>query len=387
MKKFIFFTNIPTPYRTSFYNELHKNRFDFEVFYMRLTEADRNWNIDLSELKHPYYIDHSFYTMIGRFHVHFNPRIIWKLLCSKGAEIIIGGSWNDIDVLLLLALKRLGIFKNQIHFWSEANYLTIGASRDNLLKRVIRKLVYHSSTGAQITSGKMTEITLVEKWGINCNGFVPLPNTIEEEKYLIINSEVETRYRNPVPVFLMPVRLLENVKGIINFFTSIGTDNVRRGVFLVAGDGPDKEMIQRFISAHDLDEHIKLVGHCDTETMVSLYKKANVFVLPSFSDPSPLTLVEALSMRLPVLVSERCGNHFEAVVPGENGYLFNPLDPGSVRRAFEELLLRFDNWRQMGERSALLYRKTFDKKSVIENFIQGMNGFSGRNSGRRASLP
>lgn len=81
-------------------------------------------------------------------------------------------------------------------------------------------------------------------------------------------------------------------------------------------------------------------------------------------------------MELPVLVSERCGNHFEAVVNGENGYLFNPLDAQSVRAAFEALMGRGRDWRTMGERSRALYSQLFDRQLVIENFSRALHDFT-----------
>ncbi len=372
MKKFIFLNNIFTPYRTSFFNALYKSGFNFKVYYMREAEADRSWKMDYSEVKHPYYVDRGLYKMIGRFHIHFNPRLILKMLKAKDTEFILGGSWNHLDVLALIILKRMGILRNQIHFWSEANYLTIGSIKDNMFKQRLRKFVFNSSNGALIIPGKMSEITF-EKWGITNKKFVDLPNTIEEDKFQITESDIALRYQNKVPVFLTPVRLVENVKGIINFFKAIGADNIRRGLFLIAGDGPDKGLIEKFIGEQEVEDNIKLLGFCNTEELTSLYKKANVFFLPSFSDPSPLTLVEALSMKLPVLISERCGNHYEAIIEGKNGYLFDPMDPDSIKRAFEALMLRADEWKSMGELSGELYYNKFYKKLVTDNFIRNMN--------------
>jgi len=373
----IFFTNIPTPYRSSFYEELGRQGVNFKVFYMRETEADRNWQIDQGRLKYPFYIDRGFYRMIGRFHVHFNPRLLMKLWRARAGGIVIGGAWNDLDVLLLVLAKRLRLVKSKLHFWSEANYLTIGARNDNKLKSVVRRFVLNSSDGAQLRSGHMTEITL-QKWRIKVNAFVDLPNTIEEGEFQISATEVEARYRNEIPVFLIPARLDEKIKGIINFFQSIGDENIRRGQFLVAGEGPDKPAIQSFIQTHGLEENIKLLGFCDTEQMVSLYKKANVFVLPSFSDPCPLSLVEALRMKLPVLVSERCGNHFEAVSveTDGNGFVFDPSRPEEIRAAFEALMERNEEWREMGNESGRRYDLLYGRSVVVERFIKQMAAFA-----------
>lgn len=372
---FIFLTNIPTPYRTSFYNELSNHNIDFKVYYMRKTEADRNWSIDPKDLKHQHMIDNGFYKMIGRFHVHFNPNLIWEIIRKKKSEIIIGAAWNDLDVLVIVILKKLGFLKNELHFWSEANYMTVGASHDNLIKKWIRKFVYHSSKGAQLSSGKMTEITL-KKWGIKCNGFVQLPNTIEEDKFIISEEELNLRENNPIPIFLMPVRLLERDKGILNFFKCIGLDNIRKAKFLISGDGPDKDIIYDFISSNNLDEHIKLLGYCDTEKMITLYKMCNLFLLPSFSDPSPLSLIEAIRMKLPVLVSERCGNHFEAVEELENGYIFDPFNEKMVISAYQSLLQQSDNWKLMGKKSGEFYDERFNKSMVISRFVDELKEFS-----------
>uniref|UniRef100_UPI0040488530 glycosyltransferase family 4 protein n=1 Tax=Algoriphagus sp. TaxID=1872435 RepID=UPI0040488530 len=343
---------------------------------MRITEADRNWCTDSKDLKHQHIIDKGFYKMMGRFHVHFNPKLIWKIIRERKAQIIIGGAWNDLDVLLIVILKKLCLLKNELHFWSEANHMTVGASHDNLIKQWIRKFVYHSSNGAQLISGKMTEITL-EKWGIKCNGLVKLPNTIEEDKFIISDEELNLRDNNSIPVFLMPVRLLERDKGILNFFKCIGPDNIRKANFLIAGDGPDKDLIHAFISSNNLDDHIKLLGYCETEKMITLYKTCNLFLLPSFSDPSPLSLIEAIRMKLPVLVSERCGNHFEAVKEFENGYIFDPYNEKTIISAYQSLLQQTENWKLMGKKSGEFYDERFNKSMVISRFVDELLKFSG----------
>lgn len=374
MSKYIFLQNILTPYRIALFDALHRHGFDFAVYYMRETEADRHWAIDQRTITYPFYMDRGFYRMVGRFHLHFNPRLIAKL-ANSDAELILGGSWNDLNVFCLVLMKRLGLLKNRVHFWSEANYLTIGASNDNRFKRALRKFIFHTSDGAVIIPGRMSEMTF-EKWGIDWQTYVKLPNTIEEEQFHITRSEIAQRSSNAIPTLLMSARLVENVKGILNFFRSIGDDEVRRAYFLIAGDGPDRDEFQAYITSRGLEEHIKLLGHCDTAQMVELYKKVNAFVLPSFSDPSPLTLVEALAMHLPVLVSDRCGNHFEAVAEGRNGFLFDPLDPASVKRAFTAFISRGGDWTAMGEVSGELYRERFACQPAIASFARSLIEFS-----------
>jgi glycosyltransferase involved in cell wall biosynthesis len=221
----------------------------------------------------------------------------------------------------------------------------------------------------------MTELTL-EKWGVKTKAFVSLPNTIEEEKFQILVNDIVLRKKNSPPVILMPVRLHEQVKGVLNFFKAIDVENIRKATFLVAGDGPDKRMIENYILESGLEENIQLFGHCETTELVELYKRANLFILPSFTDASPLTAIEALRMKLPLLISERCGNHFEAVIEGKNGYIIDPYSPLSIKEGFERILNEEDQWEEMGNVSSQIYDQYFSKNKVIETFVRDLTDFS-----------
>lgn len=374
MKKIVFVTNIPTPYRIYFYNELHKVGIDFEVIYLRNTESDRNWIVSEQDFAHPKYIDNGIYFMLGRFHVHINPSVIKRIITlDSSTEIIFGLAWNDFDMLVISLLKRLGLIRANLNFWTEANYLTIGASKDNFLKRQFRKFVYHSSTGFHIKSGEMTSITL-EKWGIKVNKFIDLPNVIEEKKFSINEAEILMRNLNNLPIFFMPVRLIENVKGIINFFQGIGFSNIRKAKFLIAGDGIDANDIHRYINVNNLNDNIELLGYQDTLKIVELYKTANVFLLPSFSDPCPLTINEAMKMSLPLLISNRCGNHFEAV-SRENGLTFDPFDSVSIKVAYETMISLRESYQRMGESSLEKFNSHYECRNVLMKFKNNLCSF------------
>ena len=103
--------------------------------------------------------------------------------------------------------------------------------------------------------------------------------------------------------------------------------------------------------------------------MTELYNQANAIVLPSFSDPSPLSLVEGLLFHLPILCSNHCGNHFEAVENDKNGCTFWPNDPIDIKATFERFMSYRDKWKEMGEYSAMLYYERFETEKVINSFV------------------
>lgn len=366
--KYLFIQNIITPYRTYLFNKIKMeyNHFDFEVLYMSRTEPDRSWRISDTNLNYKFTVFNGIHKTVKGYFIHWNWSLIKYAMKTKDSTIICGGSWNDLNIMAICVLKRLSFIKSKIIFWSEANYLTIGASKKNVLRDHLRSFIYNTSIENIIVPGEMS-IKTFEHWNLSFNNFILLPNVIEEEAY----CNKFSRYTNTsnLPKFIMPARLQEKIKGIVNFFKAIGDINIRKAVFYVCGDGPDKDMIQSFINENDLNDHIILKGWCSAEQMKEIYKESDAFVLPSYSDPSPLSIIEAMFTNLPLLLSERCGNHYEALSIGVNGYLFNPLDNNSIKHSYEQLLDRKDEWISMGQISKKKYENNFAVGIVIERFI------------------
>ena len=117
-----------------------------------------------------------------------------------------------------------------------------------------------------------------------------------------------------------------------------------------------------------------MLGNLTESEIGKLYSSVDAFCLPSFSDASPLTVIEALRWKLPLFISDRCGNHFEAVVPGLNGITFNPMVSKEIARSFDKFLSMKDKWDQMGMNSAKIYEDVFAKQKTITNFIQHIQG-------------
>lgn len=237
---------------------------------------------------------------------------------------------------------------------------------------MLRSFSYSAVDGAFIIPGEMAKRTL-ELWNIHYQKLIYLPNLIDEEFFSLSADYMKLRVVDELPVFILPVRLIEKIKGVINFFEAIGRENIYRGIFLIAGDGIDYERYKKYIWLNNFDEHIYLLGFCDKYKMKELYEKANVVILPSFSDPSPLSLIEAIKMKLPILASERCGNHFETVIDGYNGYVFDPNRPKTVKDIFEEMLDRRKEWNEWGENSLCLFKKNFEMNLCLNCFVENMH--------------
>lgn len=372
--KYLILQNTTAPYRTSLFNKLYAMGLDLKLFYMCELEKERSWKVDYGTFHFPYYVDKGKDIYKKGISDHWNPKLIKMMRREKASKLILGGSWNALNVIAICLLKRIGLVKQEIVFWSEANYLTVGSRKKNKFRDWLRSFVYNSGEGRIIVPGRMAELSF-EKWGISNKRFIRLPNVIEEE---IVNpSFFEGRSFTPLtelPHFVMPVRLNERIKGIMNFFNAIESNNVKKAIFEVLGNGDDEELIKSYIKDNGYEEHIFLRGFCNMETVVSYYKECDVLLLPSFSDPSPLSLVEGCCAKMPVLASNRCGNHYETVEEGVNGYTFDPDNHQEVKKTFETMMEKRKEWKDMGEKSRHLFETNFKQSVVLPRFVAQLQG-------------
>jgi UDP-glucose:(heptosyl)LPS alpha-1,3-glucosyltransferase len=65
------------------------------------------------------------------------------------------------------------------------------------------------------------------------------------------------------------------------------------------------------------------------------YAAADCFLLPTRYDPFPNTVLEAMAMGLPAIVSSRCGAA-EVIEPGVNGWVCQPDDAQGIARLMQE---------------------------------------------------
>ncbi len=94
-------------------------------------------------------------------------------------------------------------------------------------------------------------------------------------------------------------------------------------VFLIAGDGPLYQEMCDEIKKRGLGDHVKMIGyHADIQ---GLLKGSDIFLLPSFLELHSIAILEAMSMKVPVVISQNVGCNSEFIMTWENGVLVDPF--------------------------------------------------------------
>lgn len=123
------------------------------------------------------------------------------------------------------------------------------------------------------------------------------------------------------------------------------------------------EQCIRKITKYGLQEFFEF--HKPEFEIEKIYRKFDIFCLPSLYEGFPNTLCEAMASGLPVAASRICDNE-RIVFDGVNGRLFSPESPEEIASSLEELLFLNDQKRKaIGE----IARESIIKNMSIEAFI------------------
>jgi glycosyltransferase involved in cell wall biosynthesis len=105
--------------------------------------------------------------------------------------------------------------------------------------------------------------------------------------------------------------------------------------FLLIGDGILRQKIEQSIRAHNLQEKVVLAGW--RRDIPGLLARTDIFALTSLWEGMPISVLEAMSLSLPV-VATNTGGIAEVIREGRTGFLVAPQDSSSMAQKISILL-------------------------------------------------
>jgi glycosyltransferase involved in cell wall biosynthesis len=109
----------------------------------------------------------------------------------------------------------------------------------------------------------------------------------------------------------------------------------------IVGTGEELLELEGLIQRSGVEDRITLAGVLPAEQVRARMSAADVLVLPSRWDGWGMVINEALSVGVPVIVSDRCGAS-DLIRHGANGYVFRSEDVEDLRRCLRDFLDRGD---------------------------------------------
>lgn len=211
-------------------------------------------------------------------------------------------------------------------------------------------------------------------------GFTPPPGQVK----VIAGSGVDLTYYLPsdppsAPSFLMLARLLK-AKGVREYAAAVSS--LKRKYpeveFRLGGPvdcGPDALPEEELHAA--VRDGLVYLGPLD-DVRPALAASA-VYVLPSYREGTPRSVLEALATGRAVITTDAPGCR-ETVIDGINGFLVPPRNAIALEAALERLILNPHLIAPMGRASLDLVRRKYDVDRVNEQILSAMANAPGRPS-------
>lgn len=366
-------TNIPTPYRTAFFDALAEESARagkrFHVLYCAKTEPGRHWPYEPAKMKHAHTVLRGFHPSLTGVHAHLNPGVLAELNLLKPDTLILAGSWNTPTMLV----AGLNIYSPppRRFFWSEGH--ADAAIHKSGLIAWLRRRVYRTFDGFAVPNDKSAE------WAVAQAGsprqVVTLPNAIDAKFFARPSAASRQEARRHLGLegegrVLVQVSALSARKGVLelaNAFLGLPAAERRGAKLLFVGEGELRSQLEALMAGSG--GAIRVLGQLPPEEVRRVLWAADAFVLNTRLDPNPLSAIEAAAAGLPVVLSAAAGNVREVVEVPQTGFVIQHVaDPSEALRAV--LNASDAQLAEMGARAAELARTQFDATAVARSLVK-----------------
>jgi glycosyltransferase involved in cell wall biosynthesis len=364
-------TNIPTPYRTAFFDALAEEAARagkrFHVLYCAKTEPGRHWPYDASKICHAHTVLRGFHPSLAGVHAHLNPGVLAELNLLKPDTLIIAGSWNT-PTMLIAGLNIYSPHPRRF-FWSEGH--ADAALHKTGLIAWLRRRMYRTFDGFAVPNGKSAEWALAQAGGPR--PIVTLPNAIDAQ-FFARPSAARAEERRGLGLegegrVLVQVSALTARKGVLELakaFLALPSAEPREAKLVFVGEGELRPQLEALAAKSSGALHV--LGQLPPEEVRRVLWAADAFVLNTHLDPNPLSAIEAAAAGLPIVMSAAAGNIREIVeLPNAGFVIRDAADPSEALRAV--LSASDAQLAEMGARAAEVARTQFDASAVARSLI------------------
>lgn len=196
-------------------------------------------------------------------------------------------------------------------------------------------------------------ITLSMKWKQYFETITSIPTVAIVENLIPPVDEIQKDSCNDNKVHLLFLGLITEEKGIFDLLKLVSEKKSffyeNNAVFHIAGNGEVDRLLE-LIDSYNLGEIVKFEGWVAGEHKINLLKKMDAFILPSYAEGLPLSILEAMSFSLPIIATN-VGGIPEIVENNINGYLISPKNNSQLFEAISKIVAQPELREQMGKSS------------------------------------
>lgn len=172
---------------------------------------------------------------------------------------------------------------------------------------------------------------------------------------------------------------IEHLKGPLVLLEAFAAASrkCRRLKLIIAGAGPLQQQFTARARALGVASRCELTSVYKSQAeRQSFMRRLDIFALPSLTEGTPNSIIEAMSLALPIVASDVGG--IPDLVTSDAGILVSPEDAGALAGAFVGLAEDSELRRRMGSAARDRYEKLFSPEAVLPVLLKTYRRVSGR---------
>jgi glycosyltransferase involved in cell wall biosynthesis len=193
-------------------------------------------------------------------------------------------------------------------------------------------------------------------------------NPISPNNISSLSSKFDFKLPDTYPTLLFVGRLIKE-KGIHELIAAM--KDILKQIecrLLIAGVGEEKEEIVQKIKNGKMEKYISLLGYLNSEELNRAYQESSIFILPSYREGFPNSILESMGYGLPIIVTP-VGAITDHLQDGVNAIFIKPKDPNAITNAVIHLLNDPKLYFEMGQANFDKI-KEFSLENIIHEYLK-----------------
>ncbi len=223
-------------------------------------------------------------------------------------------------------------------------------------------------------AAKLVALTPIEaeqyrNMGISENKIEIIPNGVDLSEFANLPEKGKFRRKHGlgnsqrIILYLGRIHKIKGLDFLARAFADLSQSLTNVKLVIAGPDDGYLSSLKKLIAELKISKGVLFTGHLYGEEKLEAYIDADVYVLPSFYETFPVTVLEACVCGTPVIVTDRCG--IADAVDGQAG-LVVPYDKGQLRDALLHMLSDDKMRLRFGKKGKLLVREKFSWSIIAE---------------------
>ncbi len=353
------------------------SRHGLEVSYDPMFGKAFKWDIPLLDgYPHQFVPNVGKDSGVGGFFKLRNLALVDRLRLARHDAVLIHGYEHFAKWPAFAAAKSVG---TRIVFHGESHLNEPRTALRTAVKSVLLRSLFRSFDAFGYIGTLNREY--FEHYGVPADKLHLTPYTVDNDFFATKVREAKPRraeiramlgITDSAPIILWTAKLTEvkQPELMLRAFAK-----VRRGRpchMLFVGDGALRPRIEALVASENIPD-VKITGFVNQSRIPEMYAVGDIFAMPSLREPWGLSVNEAMSAGLPVVVSDRVGSSLDLVEQGRNGFIvpFDSVDPLATRL---DQLVKDDALRQSFSKRSLEIISRWSVRETADGILAAARG-------------